>query len=450
MKARTLFLLLGLATGCDAGAAGPPRYTLTDLGIVYNFSPSPTYDPHINNSGQIALTRPLNSPAGLAWLQTGGVWQSLGTLGGDRSTAVDINDQGAVVGSTSTVNNSARAFIYTGGSMIDLGFNTSGQNPEAIAVNNAGWVAGEAIATVSGAPGGVAHRALRRIGATTTTIGVLPPTGFGSFNTSHAVDIDSAGTVLGFCEGTIVRGFVAPLGGPMQDLGGIPNYLFNYPTAMNDRGLIVGYFLYTDGGNPGDPALRLPYLRQPDGTYVILGNLGGRRTTPAAINESGRIVGASDANNSANGSAEAFLVHDGVMYRLNDLVPDRKGFDLDSASDINDRGQIVGKASDGLFNRHAFLLTPIDESPSLEVRGKPRRTSRSVRVVLRGTADDANDDLARVEVKAGKSRWKNARGTETWRFVVRGLKPGRNVIKARAVDSLNARSKPARITVIRQ
>ena len=47
------------------------------------------------------------------------------------------------------------------------------------------------------------------------------------------------------------------------------------------------------------------------------------------------------------------------MYNLNDLVPTGSGWDLRSAQDINDSGQIVGYgiAPDGEL--HGFLLTEV-------------------------------------------------------------------------------------------
>ena len=45
----------------------------------------------------------------------------LGTLGGERTSAMGINNRGDVVGFSDTSKGLTRAFLYSGGSLIDLG-----------------------------------------------------------------------------------------------------------------------------------------------------------------------------------------------------------------------------------------------------------------------------------------------------------------------------------------
>jgi probable HAF family extracellular repeat protein len=45
----------------------------------------------------------------------------LGSFGGGRTTPMGINNRGAVVGFSNTVDGLTRAFLYTGGSLVDLG-----------------------------------------------------------------------------------------------------------------------------------------------------------------------------------------------------------------------------------------------------------------------------------------------------------------------------------------
>ena len=55
------------------------------------------------------------------------------------------------------------------------------------------------------------------------------------------------------------------------------------------------------------------------------------------------------------------------MADLNTLVPSGSGFQLDSAVDINDRGEIVGSGILANGNAHAILLIPCDENhPNIE------------------------------------------------------------------------------------
>jgi probable HAF family extracellular repeat protein len=89
------------------------------------------------------------------------------------------------------------------------------------------------------------------------------------------------------------------------------------------------------------------------GAMQDLGTLPGATTSYGyGINSGGRIVGS---------SGNAFLFNDGVMEDLNTLVATNSGWWLLTASDINDKDQIVGWGIDPSGNSQAFLLDPIPE-----------------------------------------------------------------------------------------
>jgi probable HAF family extracellular repeat protein len=75
----------------------------------------------INNAGVITGSCDLPSATGHAVIWTNGVIKDLGTLGDEDapSTALDINDQGQVVG-TSDISDHLRAFLWEKGKMINL------------------------------------------------------------------------------------------------------------------------------------------------------------------------------------------------------------------------------------------------------------------------------------------------------------------------------------------
>jgi probable HAF family extracellular repeat protein len=88
-----------------------------------------------------------------------------------------------------------------------------------------------------------------------------------------------------------------------------------------------------------------------------LGTLSGGFSAALDINNRGQIVG--DSNN------RAFLYQDGSMYDLNSLIDPSSGWVLESASAINDSGQIVGYGINSLGQEHAFLLSQIPEPTML-------------------------------------------------------------------------------------
>ena len=126
---------------------------MTNLGTLPGDIWSDAYD--INNSGQVAGSS-FSSASGTsrAFIYSNKEMTNLGTLAGDTgSTAYDINDNSQVVGFSFTVNGGLydrrRAFLYSGGIMIDLNSlidPTSGwQLTVAYGINNLGQIVGEGI-----------------------------------------------------------------------------------------------------------------------------------------------------------------------------------------------------------------------------------------------------------------------------------------------------------------
>ena len=129
--------------------------TWTNLGVFQGAQSPPGSSGAyaINNSGLVVgacqeCTTPLNGDE-YAFLYSNGSMTNLGTLpGGTQSAAFGINDKGQITGQTDDLD--GRAFLYTNGRMKDLGVPAGGTNSAAYAVNNMGTVVGT---SYQGTPG---------------------------------------------------------------------------------------------------------------------------------------------------------------------------------------------------------------------------------------------------------------------------------------------------------
>ena len=133
----------------------PGIYTVTDLGTLPGGTGS--YATGINNSGQVVGYSNISGVGDHAFFYSGGAMADLGAMisGRTYSQATGINDSGQVVG-YSYVNNLGgvpQAFLYSGGSMQNLGTLPGGTGSYATGINNSGEVVGSADTTV-GQPSG--------------------------------------------------------------------------------------------------------------------------------------------------------------------------------------------------------------------------------------------------------------------------------------------------------
>ncbi|HEU0177633.1 MAG TPA: hypothetical protein VFV58_25505 [Blastocatellia bacterium] len=313
-----------------------------------------------------------------------GLAQDIGTLGGPNSNVAwpVKNNRGIIVGIAQTAmpeplgenwscsaffpgpNNigyTCLGFVWENGVMRALP-TLGGNNGFATGANNRGQVVGWAENTTRDstcvAPQVLQFRAviwdLRR--DQIEELPLLP-----GDTSSAATAINNRGQVVGIsgaCDQAIgrhtARHAVLWDNGAVIDIGAIGGNTWNTCMAINQRGDIVG-FASLPGSDPDDPILHAFLWTKHDGIRD-LGALPGDLSSQAlGINERGQVVGLS----SGAGGLRAFLWEDGVMKDLNTLKAPGYTARLEIAGDINDIGEITGRAFDSSTGeRPAFLAIP--------------------------------------------------------------------------------------------
>jgi probable HAF family extracellular repeat protein len=127
----------GDVVGSSFGGTGEQHAVLfmngeiVDLGLGQAFA--------INNRGDV-VGHKIVVDVGRAFSYSGGQLTDLGTLGGETSSAVDVNDAGEIVGWSATADGRVRAFLYREGAMSELP--VPGDGSFAAAINRRGDVVG--------------------------------------------------------------------------------------------------------------------------------------------------------------------------------------------------------------------------------------------------------------------------------------------------------------------
>jgi probable HAF family extracellular repeat protein len=255
----------------------------------------------------------------------------LGSLGGLYSQGVAINGSGEVVGESATKSPGPfEPFLWNGHSMKALSAPTT-----VYGINDSGQIVGQCFDAVfiQSTACVVSNGAITALPESNPNIeclyiNTIPP------NIPAAVAINNNAQVLGNClEGSGGLAVVWTNDTPtvLPTLGGVASS----GTAISSNGQVVGTSGTSTGAEDG--------FLWSNGAMTDLGST----FSPAAVNASGVIVGGQ------------FVYSGGTLQNLNNLIPAGSGYQIQSATGINDNGQIVANATDTATGQtHALLLAP--------------------------------------------------------------------------------------------
>lgn len=305
-------------------------YTAIDLGWGTN-----AYD--INDSGQVVgYSYSFDSVNPRAFLYSNGSMQDLGALNGFASVAYGINNAGQVVGhyvfdDHHGSTNTSHAFLYDNGVMQDIGTLSGGPLSSATDINEIGQVTGwsNAIPHV-----GSNYNAFLFNNGVMQDIGSLN----GSGGQTLAESINDSGQIVGESLGLHENHAFLYEQGVMKDLGTLGGGASG-AYSINNSGQVVGSSLVIIDSEAVEHAFLYDH-----GVMVDLGALNNGTSVAFDINDSGQVVGYT------NGLA--FIYENSNMQDLNLLLSTSIGASLTSATAINSSGQIIAYGSNG----HSYIL----------------------------------------------------------------------------------------------
>lgn len=328
------------------------------------------------------------------------------TLGGSGSVALDINDNGSVVGQANVLGDiAAHGFYWKAGVITDLGALAPEVESSAWAINN-----NEEIVGWSTNANGLGSSAMYwHDGATTNINAAMGAAG------SVAWDINDRGVVVG--QGNLgpgfSKGFVWSADAGGVSAGTLPGFMGGANKGINNDGVIVGHsFFFGDpdkahmaypsdrGGyddsfeiGPGGYGVSIAndinnhgiavgyadqgahefataciYTLDRDNPIIDLGTLPGFWESNAnAINDAGVIVGFAYPAN-FDGDPHAWAYFGGAMHDLNDFLDSSslggEFVTLLNATGLNNKGDIVGSGLTVDGQIAGFVLSGVVPSPA--------------------------------------------------------------------------------------
>jgi probable HAF family extracellular repeat protein len=393
---------IALTACCAIGvsSAHAQNYRLTDLGVLPNQKDNNSTAAAINGHAQVAGTSGAS-----AFRYTSSNKTPMEDVGGNPPQSISrgfgINGASLVVGdSTFGPSDVSHAAIFSNGSATNLGtLKSGGLFSRANGINAVGQVVGYSSDKRDGG-NSRAFIVTTFLSPSMIDIGTLG----GAY--AQALGINDSGFVTGNSQtissstSVSTHAFMWHAGAKMLDLGTLDGD-FSYGTSINANNHVVGYSTINTFDNRVHAFLH-------DGTQMIdLGSLGGAsldsdRSFALGVNATDQVVGysylpAGFKNTPLGPWPVAFVYRQGLMANLNDLIGTAaNNYRLDSATAINDNGQIVAVAFDTSSNAfHAVLLTPIaDVTPTIQITGATYTTTEGFLTVTAVCAGGAAGPMA--------------------------------------------------------
>jgi uncharacterized membrane protein len=304
----------------------------------------------INTFGLLTANAPGSSNTAQAVICALALGKCMATSPAGSSAAYGINDSGQVVGYANGFR-PAECTIATNCTWTNLCSSTP--CPAAgTAINNSGLVVGGGYACrLSGSS--CPWKSLGTLGSAPTVANAL----------------NSSGLIVGYSflstrpGNTLYHAFActykvgACSGGGLHDIGTLGGDN-SYALGVNDSNVIVGQSNRKKGSTTADAfeCAYDPLKRACKGPMIDLKSLGGSFSAAYAINHDDEIVGSSYVTGNTDYHAAEWT--GGSVYDLNKQVPASSGWDLQSASAINNLEQIVGT---GVYKGTpaGFYLNPV-------------------------------------------------------------------------------------------
>lgn len=340
----------------------------------------------INDAGLIAGERYSRA---VVFDTTTGALRMLDTLGGSYSTVRGINDLGQVIGeSTRAGDKISRAYLFDGQNVVDVGPPGS-DNVRALDLNDRGEVLVRSERKPSPPPfhdwkDGPSYLYSEGQTRLVPSLGTAGPGNYPGFEPDFLANDGTMTSGASFGERLVTdRNDYRDLLIPMQD----PHYWNAHAmlTDVNNNGAATGYSV-VNGRNAAWIAENgqvrdLPAL--PGSSYVYVG----------ALNDLGAAVGTSLPGTTRSDPLSywprATLFDEFGAHDLNDLLDlDSRRWFIQSAYDINDRGQILAFAADLLSdNKLSYvLLNPVDLPMPLPAYPVPEPTLLTLAALVGGLA----------------------------------------------------------------